>query len=211
MQPGEALKQGLEVGDDLLFDLESALEEDQGLQRHTVLVGNIGLVLPADEVSELIEKAAVCQLPNTQAWFNGVTSIRGNMIPVFDLHALFSIEPPTTSRRLIVVGQNETAAAFWVDDFPRLLVFADEEITTNEPSIPSLVRSRVLGTMPALSSTESNPCPPLMSSAAAARDDRISATSTSRVENGSRPVASTSSARAPSALAWVRQASTIDP
>ena len=140
MQPGEALKQGLEVDDDLLFDIESALEEDQGLRRHTVLVGDIGLVLPVDEVSELIEKVAVCQLPNTQTWFNGVTSIRGNMIPVFDLHALFSIEPPTTSRRLIVVGQNETAAAFWVDDFPRLLVFADEEITTNEPSIPSLVR-----------------------------------------------------------------------
>ncbi|MBT8434560.1 MAG: chemotaxis protein CheW [Gammaproteobacteria bacterium] len=140
MQPGEAPKQGLEVGDDLLFDLESALEEDQGLQRHTVLVGDIGLVLPVDEVSELIEKVAVCQLPNTQAWFNGVTSIRGNMIPVFDLHELFSIEPPTASRRLIVVGQNETAAAFWVDDFPRLLVFAEEEITTNEPSIPSLLR-----------------------------------------------------------------------
>jgi len=140
MQPGEALKQGLEVGDDLLFDLESALEEDHGLQRHTVLVGDIGLVLPADEVSELIEKAVVCQLPNTRAWFNGVTSIRGNMIPVFDLHELFSIEPPAAGRRLIVVGQNEAAAAFWVDDFPRLLVFTDEEITATEPSIPSLVR-----------------------------------------------------------------------
>ena len=140
MLPGEVSKQGLEVDDDLLFDLESALEEDQGLQRHTVLVGDIGLVLPADEVSELIEKAAVCQLPNTQAWFNGVTSIRGNMIPVFDLHELFSIEQPAASRRLIVVGQNEAAAAFWVDDFPRLLVFTDEEITATEPSVPSLVR-----------------------------------------------------------------------
>ncbi len=140
MLPGETLNQDLESGGDLLFDLGGAIEDDQGLHRHTVLIGKIGLVLPANEVSELIEKAAVCPLPNTQSWFDGVTSIRGNMIPVFDLHELFAIEEPAAGRRLIVVGENETAAAFWVDDFPRLLAFSDEDVTSTEPPIPLLLR-----------------------------------------------------------------------
>ncbi|UCH39244.1 MAG: chemotaxis protein CheW [Gammaproteobacteria bacterium] len=140
MLPVETLNQDPGSGGELLFDLGGAIEDDQDLQRHTVLVGSIGLVLPADEISELIEKAVVCELPNTPSWFNGVTSIRGNMIPVFDLHELFSIEQPAAGRRLIVVGENEIAAAFWVDDFPRLLAFADEDVTSIEPQVPSLIR-----------------------------------------------------------------------
>ena len=131
---------GLESGENLLFDLGAAVDDDHDLQVHTVLIGNIGLVLPKHEVSELIERPAVCRLPNTLPWFDGVISVRGSMIPVFDLHVLFELEPPAGKRRLIVVGQNETAAAFWVDDFPRLLVLLDEDVTTSEPPLPSLIR-----------------------------------------------------------------------
>ncbi len=137
--PDETPGQDLAPATELLFDPEM-VEEEQGLSRHTVRVGNIGLILPHDEVSELVEKAIVYDLPNTRPWFAGITSIRGNMIPVFDLHALFSIELPAAGRRLIVVGEDRTAAAFWVEDFPRLLVFADEDLTTAEPAIPSLIR-----------------------------------------------------------------------
>ena len=56
-------------------------------------------------------------------------------------HVLFEFEPPAAKRRLIVVGQNETAAAFWVDDFPRLLVLLDEDVTTSEPPLPPLIRA----------------------------------------------------------------------
>ncbi len=136
----EAPNRDLEAGEDLLFDLGAAVDDDHDLQVHTVLIGNIGLVLPKHEVSELIERPSVCRLPNTLPWFDGVISVRGSMIPVFDLHVLFELEPPAGKRRLIVVGQNETAAAFWVDDFPRLLVLLDEDVTTTEPPLPSLIR-----------------------------------------------------------------------
>ena len=138
--PDETPNPELEAGEDLLFDLGAAVDDDHDLQVHPVLIGNIGLVLPKYEVSELIERPAVCRLPNTLPWFDGVISVRGSMIPVFDLHVLFELEPPAGKRRLIVVGQNETAAAFWVDDFPRLLVLLDEDATTTEPPLPSLIR-----------------------------------------------------------------------
>ena len=137
--------QPLSVDEDLLFDVGSAIEEDRTPQRHTVLLGSLGLVLPADEISELIERVAVCRLPNTRSWFSGVIGVRGNMIPVFDLHNLFSIEQPESNRRLIVVGQNESAAGFWVDDFPRLFKFGDEDITTDTPLIPDMIREHAQG------------------------------------------------------------------
>ena len=143
-QPGllpEALQDsGFATDENLLFDLGAALEDEHDRQVHTVLLGNVGLVLPKQEVSELIDRPTVCRLPNTESWFDGVISVRGSMIPVFDLHAMFDIEKPAGKRRLIVVGQNETAAAFWVDDFPRLLVLYDEDVTSSEPPLPSLLR-----------------------------------------------------------------------
>ena len=135
-----ASNQELPAGESLLFDLGTTVDDDHDLQVHSVLIGNIGLVLPKHQVSELVDRPSVCRLPNTLSWFDGVISVRGSMIPVFDLHVLFSIEPPDGKRRLIVVGQNETAAAFWVDDFPRLLVLRDEDETSKEPPLPSLIR-----------------------------------------------------------------------
>jgi len=139
--PDEVPNPDLESSEDLLFDLGTAVDDDHDLKLHTVLIGDIGLVLPKHEVSELIERPAVCRLPNTLPWFDGVISVRGSMIPVFNLHLLFAIEPQADKRRLIVVGQNETAAAFWVDDFPRLLVLHDEDVTTTEPPLPAQLRA----------------------------------------------------------------------
>jgi len=140
MLPSEALKRKFELPDGLMPG-QLAPEQDAGLiDTHAVLVGNIGLLLPGDEISELVENPAVCRLPNTSTWFSGITSVRGNMIPVFDLHELFDIAFGNLKRRLIVVGENETAVAFWVDDFPQIVSLGDADEMTSTPPIPSLIR-----------------------------------------------------------------------
>ncbi len=138
--PEDILERDFKGNEDLLFDVNSGVEDDRGLQLHSVLVGSIGLLLPGNVVSEVVDKAVVCRLPNTHAWFSGVVSSRGNMIPVFDLHKLFSIKSTAEKRRLIVIGENETAVGIWIDGFPRLLKFDDEDLTTSEPAVPSLIR-----------------------------------------------------------------------
>lgn len=140
MLPSEALNRNFELPDGLMPGQLSP-EQDAGLiDTHAVLVGNIGLLLPIDEISELIEDPAVCRLPNTSTWFSGITSVRGNMIPVFDLHELFDINYGDLKRRLIVVGDNETAVAFWVDDFPQIVSLGAVDEMTSAPPIPSLIR-----------------------------------------------------------------------
>ena len=139
MLPSEALKQKFDLPDELLSGQTSQQDAGQ-LTTHAVLVGNIGLLLPIDEISELIEQVTVCRLPNTSTWFSGITSVRGSMIPLFDLHELFDIDYGQLKRRMIVVGENETAVAFWVDDFPQIVALDTEDIMTSTPPIPSLIK-----------------------------------------------------------------------
>ncbi len=134
---GEALGQ-FQLPDELLPGQEA--DADAGISRHAVLVGNIGLLLPGDEISEVVERARVCRLPNTSTWFSGITSVRGSMIPVFDLHELFDMTFEPKQRRLIVVGEHEKAVAFWVDGFPRIVTLDDDDLDSAVLAIPSLIR-----------------------------------------------------------------------
>lgn len=140
MLPSEALKRKFDLPDGLLLGQQAPQPEAGQISTHAVLIGNIGLLLPSEALSELVEHGTVCRLPNTSTWFSGITSVRGNMIPVFDLHELFDIAYGQLKRRMIVVGENEKAVAFWVDDFPRIVTLGVEDGMTSAPPIPALIR-----------------------------------------------------------------------
>lgn len=142
--PSEALEPRFEVSDALLPGAPDAEQSAARITVHAVRVADIGLLLPRDEISEIVESASVCRLPNTSTWFDGITSLRGNMIPVFDLHQLFDFALPRTQRRLVVIGQHERAVAFWVDDFPRLIGLGDEDAIDAAPPLPSLLRDHAI-------------------------------------------------------------------
>lgn len=140
MLPSEALRRQFVLPDGLLPGQSESEREREQITPHAVLVGNLGLLLPGDEVCELVERPEVCRLPNTSTWFCGITSVRGNMIPVFDLHELFDIAHEHLKRRLIVIGENDRAVALWVDDFPRIVTLDAGELVSGPPPIPALIR-----------------------------------------------------------------------
>jgi twitching motility protein PilI len=140
MLPSEALNREFIIPDTPESEHRETLFDSGDITAHGVLVGNIGLLLPRREVSELVDNLAICQLPNTSTWFDGVTSVRGNMIPVFDLHLLFDIAPESQRRRMIIVGENETAVAFWVDEMPRMVTLTADDSMTSVPPIPPMIR-----------------------------------------------------------------------
>lgn len=140
MRPSEALNREFILADLPQTGWGNGDDMAQGISTHAVLVGNIGLLLPRGEVSEMVEAKTICQLPNTSTWFNGVTSVRGNMIPVFDLHRLFDITHEGKHRRMIVIGEGETAVAIWVDSMPRMVEVDGNDRMTSAPPIPSLIR-----------------------------------------------------------------------
>jgi len=141
--PSEVLNRKFELAD---APVEAVVEQVQSSEKilaittHAVMVGNIGLLLPQNEVSELAENLSVCRLPNTQTWFNGVTSIRGNMIPVFDVHELFGVKGRGKDRKMIVVGIGETAAAFWIDEMPTMVMVTSDDMMSGTPPLPQIIK-----------------------------------------------------------------------
>lgn len=69
-----------------------------GAQTHVnqlgILIGNSRWLVRLQDAGEIVPIGTITEVPLTQDWFLGVTSIRGNLVSVTDL-ARFHGEPPT--------------------------------------------------------------------------------------------------------------------
>jgi len=141
MLPSEALNRQFVLADGSEIEqIPGAEDKFRVITTHAVLVGNIGLLLPSEEVSELVENMPICRLPNTPSWFNGITSLRGNMIPVFDLHELFGVDIKASQSKLIIVGSAQSAAAFWIDEIPRMVMVTSDDTMNGSLPLPQLIK-----------------------------------------------------------------------
>ena len=139
MLPSEALNREFVVDENAINQSGIAVGLS-GITTHAVLVGDVGLLLPSGEVSELVERLPVCKLPNTPGWFSGVTSLRGNITPLFDLHELFGVAVTASRRRMIVVGSGDTSVSFWVDDMPRMVTLGIDDDMSGDPPLPDIIK-----------------------------------------------------------------------
>jgi len=106
-------------------------------------VGSLGFLVPADLYCEVIEQVQVNPLPNTQAWFGGLFNLRGNLIPVIDLHRLLGEEiADHKKRRLFTIDKGEKAVALWIDGLPEVHGPAREPLK-QMPALPAVLAPHV--------------------------------------------------------------------
>jgi len=55
-------------------------------------LSGMGLLLAADMSCELVDTKNICSLPGAPSWLTGVLSVRGFVVPVFDLRTYLSPE-----------------------------------------------------------------------------------------------------------------------
>jgi purine-binding chemotaxis protein CheW len=82
-----------------------------------VLVGVAGehYALPVDDVLEVAEYGTVAPLPGAPAAVLGVRNLRGNVLPVLDMAAVFGIARNGPAERVAVVERRGLKAGFAVD------------------------------------------------------------------------------------------------
>ena len=102
----------------------------QSSRRYGVLIGAQRLLLDGSGAVRVLEPGSMARLPNTQEWFLGLSNVRGNMIPVYDLARWQALPVNDSGRMLLVVGTDELAAATLVDNSPRNL------LVPNTPCVP---------------------------------------------------------------------------
>ncbi len=102
------------------------LPVDAGAGRYGVTIGGHRLLLGAHSAVRVLEPPEASRLPNTPAWFLGLSNVRGTLIPVHDLAALLGVESDDRARMLLVLGEGDVAAGFLIDASPRHLMLASE-------------------------------------------------------------------------------------
>lgn len=81
------------------------------------------------EVSEILTFPALTPVPGTQRWLLGVANVRGNLVPVIDLHGLVVGRQTvlTDTSRVLVVRQAAGSVGLLVDEVLGQRSFSDEQ------------------------------------------------------------------------------------
>ena len=97
--------------------------------------GNFNFILPDSQSAEIIRTPEIYDIPTTPIWFKGMINLRGNLLPVFDLHALVNKCEPEKHEWLIVFGNEGSMASLCINSLPVSIDIDESDVsgTTDEP------------------------------------------------------------------------------
>jgi twitching motility protein PilI len=97
----------------------SAIQE---IQRYGFKIGNWSFLFPENCLGEIVVAPEICPIPHTRSWMRGVMSLRGNLIPIFDLHGLLLDAPIDLHKPMVLIlDQGKQALGFMLKEPPQWL------------------------------------------------------------------------------------------
>ncbi|MBO8165160.1 MAG: chemotaxis protein CheW [Brevibacillus sp.] len=109
------------------------MEVSQQDQYIVVELGTEKYALKISEVYEIIKMQKITAIPNSKAFLEGVTNIRGKIVPIISLRKRFQMgETPVTlhKARIVVVNHNEEMIGIVVDGVNQVIKFSDIQPST---------------------------------------------------------------------------------
>ncbi|MEM7292742.1 MAG: chemotaxis protein CheW [Pseudomonadota bacterium] len=104
-------------------------------------LGDAVLVAPMADIDEIVDPPDCARVPNTKNWFLGVGNVRGNLIPVTDLHSFVHSGQSEDRRgaRVLTCSNGEATAGVLVDEILGLRrFFVDEQVEYSGQGAQSL-------------------------------------------------------------------------
>ncbi|RKZ52986.1 MAG: hypothetical protein DRR16_09640 [Candidatus Parabeggiatoa sp. nov. 3] len=121
-------------------DTTQAFKEKQVITRRLgFYVGNLGLLIAQKATCELTEILQICAIPFTATWLLGLINLRGNLLPVFDLHKLLQLEP-VEAKKLLILGQGNATGGIVIDNLPIHINFTDTDKLIHLPPLPAIIK-----------------------------------------------------------------------
>lgn len=100
----------------------SALEQfvviETGAERYALRVS---------EIHEIIKLQKITEVPNSKIYLEGVTNLRGKIVPIINLRKRFHFaeEPHTKLSRIVVVNYREEIVGMIVDSVHQVITFSE--------------------------------------------------------------------------------------
>jgi chemotaxis signal transduction protein len=97
--------------------------DEVGVSRFGYRVGPMNFLVPAGMVSEVFVAPTVTPLPRGVGWLAGLTNIRGNIVPVFNLHPWVDAPRAGAERRtVLLLDRGSRMLGLLVDGLPQALL-----------------------------------------------------------------------------------------
>lgn len=110
----------------------STTDTDTGSQEPRQLVvfalGAEEYALPIEDVHEIIRYSRPRAVASSDSSVRGVISLRGRILPVYDLAVRLGLEATSAEGKIVIVQSGETAAGVIVDDVTEVLSLRDEQL-----------------------------------------------------------------------------------
>ena len=96
------------------------------------------------EVESIIKMQSITQLPHTPEFVEGITNLRGKVLPVINLRKRFGMEyqEPDKNSRIIVVSVEQTEVGMVVDGVSEVLTVSEQAMET-APAITTTINCLV--------------------------------------------------------------------
>lgn len=146
---------------DFLLELErQSMEHAAGLPRQQETrqqwvgigfrVGDFRLTAPMDQVQEIMPLPDVARIPGVKSWTLGIANVRGNLIPMFDLHGFLFGTPleQAPTHQVLVCEHNDVTAGLLVDEVLGLKYFYTDDREAPDSGLPEPFRPYVDGRFP---------------------------------------------------------------
>lgn len=115
-------------------------------------VANLPFILPIGMFCEFFESAAITPLPNSPSYFAGLTNIRGNVVPVYDLAQFIAgggsqLRVTQQYVKIVQLGKGDDAAAIICEQAPRTFDLTVAVETKPVQALPDSVRNWIARTL----------------------------------------------------------------
>jgi purine-binding chemotaxis protein CheW len=118
---------------------------DQQLVNFDLANENYGIDIAA--VDGIIKMQEITTVPNTPAFVEGVTNLRGSVLPVIDLRKRFGLPQVDASRdtRIVVVNMGHSKVGMIVDGVSEVLTIPESAIEPTPPMVTTVDSAFIIG------------------------------------------------------------------
>jgi purine-binding chemotaxis protein CheW len=104
-------------------------DETQARQLVVFTLGSEQYALPIQQVHEIIRYTQPRSVAARDAWVRGVISLRGRIVPVYDLAARLGVSSELTEQtKIVIVEAGDETAGVIVDDVEEVMTVEDRQI-----------------------------------------------------------------------------------
>lgn len=98
-------------------------------------------------VDSIIKIQSITAVPHAPVFVEGITNLRGTVLPVIDLRRRFSLpaEAPTKETRIVVVEMNGTKVGIIVDAVTEVLRVSEEDVEPPSPIVTTTDSAFITG------------------------------------------------------------------